>query len=250
MRKATAQGSRLRNAGFTLIEVLIAMTLLSLMVVLLFSSLRICAQSWEQGENKIAEVNEVAVVYNFFQKHLASATPLWNDFIAGDEVDAANQPETGAAGGGGADTENLNKTFSFQGRKNALQFVSVFPASVGRAGMQLFSIEQQQEDKEQVLKVTLTPFFPLAKGEEWNQEEVVLLRHVSDFEISYFGAVDNTDKYEWQDEWLKKDVHPQLVKININTTDGVSWPEMVIALKVAGAGAGAGVNSEPLEGSK
>ncbi|HEY8220174.1 MAG TPA: prepilin-type N-terminal cleavage/methylation domain-containing protein, partial [Methylobacter sp.] len=73
MRKATAQGSRLRNAGFTLIEVLIAMTLLSLMVVLLFSSLRICAQSWEQGENKIAEVNEVAVVYNFFQKHLASA---------------------------------------------------------------------------------------------------------------------------------------------------------------------------------
>ncbi len=53
--------------GFTLIEVLIAMTLLSIMVVLLFSSLRICAQSWEQGENKITEVNEVAVVYNFFQ---------------------------------------------------------------------------------------------------------------------------------------------------------------------------------------
>jgi general secretion pathway protein J len=248
MRKATAQASRLRNAGFTLIEVLIAMTLLSLMVALLFGSLRICAQSWEQGENKIAEVNEVAVVYNFFQKHLASATPLWNDFIAVDDVDAANQTETGAVADNGADTENLNKTFSFQGRKNALQFVSVFPASVGRAGMQLFSIEQQQEDNEQVLKVTLTPFFPLAEGEEWNQEEVVLLRHVSDFELSYFGAVENTDKYDWQDQWLKKDVHPQLVKININTTDGVFWPEMVIALKVAGAGSGA--NSEPLEGSQ
>jgi general secretion pathway protein J len=248
MRKATAQASRLGNAGFTLIEVLIAMTLLSLMVALLFGSLRICAQSWEQGENKIAEVSEVAVVYNFFQKHLASATPLWNDFIAGGDVDAANQPETGAANDTGADTENLNKTFSFQGRKNALQFVSVFPASVGRAGMQLFSIEQRQEDNEQVLKVTLTPFFPLAEGEEWNQEEVVLLRHVSDFELSYFGAVENTDKYAWQDQWLKKDVHPQLVKININTTDGVYWPEMVIALKVAGAGSGA--NTEPLEGSQ
>lgn len=234
------------SAGFTLIEVLIAMTLLSFMVVLLFSSLRICAKSWEQGENKIAEVNEVAVVYNFFQKHLASATPLWNDFIAGGEVDTANQPETGAATDNGSDTESMNKTFSFQGTKNALQFVSVFPASAGRAGMQLFSIEQLQEDNEQVLKVTLTPFFPLAKGEEWNQEEVVLLRHVSDFELSYFGAVDNTDKYEWQDEWLKKDVHPQLVKINISTTDGVFWPEMIIALKVAGSG----VKSEPLEGSQ
>jgi len=249
MSKAPAQASRLRYAtGFTLIEVLIAMTLLSLMVVLLFSSLRICAQSWEQGENKIAEVNEVAVVYNFFQRHLSSATPLWNDFIAGSDVDAANQPETGAADNSGADAENMNKTFSFQGRKNALQFVSVFPASAGRAGMQLFSIEPQQEDKEQVIKVTLTPFFPLTEGEEWQQEEEILLRHVSDFELSYFGAVDNTDKYEWQDEWLKKDVHPQLVKINISTTDGVSWPEMIIALKVAGAGSG--VNSEPLEGSQ
>ena len=224
------------------------MTLLSIMVVLLFSSLRICAQSWEQGENKIAEVNEVAVVYNFFQRHLSSATPLWNDFIAGDEVDAADQPKTGAAAESGAETENLNKTFSFQGKKNALQFVSSFPASVGRAGMQLFSIEQQQEDKEQVIKVTLTPFFPVAEGEEWDQEEEILLRHVSDFELSYFGAVDDTDKKRWQDEWLEKDVHPQLVKININTTDGVFWPEMIIELKVAGAGAG--VNTEPLEGSQ
>lgn len=253
MSKAPAHGSRSRYAaGFTLIEVLIAMTLLSLMVVLLFSSLRICAQSWEQGENKIAEVNEVAVVYNFFQRHLSSATPLWNDFIAGDGVDAANQPETGAADDSGAEMENKDKTFSFQGRKNALQFVSVFPASAGRAGMQLFSIEQQQEDREQVVKVTLTPFFPVTEGEEWDQEEVVLLRHVSDFELSYFGAVGDvagdTDKYAWQDEWLKKDVHPQLVKISISTTDGVFWPEMVIALKVAGAGTG--VNPEPLEGSK
>jgi len=255
MSKAPAHASKLRYAtGFTLIEVLIAMTLLSLMVVLLFSSLRICAQSWEQGENKIADVNEVAVVYNFFQRHLSSAIPLWNDFIAGDEVDAANQsetaanqPETGAADSG-ADTESMNKTFSFQGRKNALQFVSVFPASAGRSGMQLFSIEPQQEDKEQVIKVTLTPFFPLTEGEEWQQEEEILLRHVSDFELSYFGAVDNTDKYEWQDEWLKKDVHPQLVKINISTTDGVFWPEMIFALKVAGTGSG--VSSEPLEGSQ
>jgi general secretion pathway protein J len=242
MRKAPAQGSRLRSRGFTLIEVLIAMTLLSIMVVLLFSSLRICAQSWEQGENKIAEVNEVALVYNFFQRHLSSATPLWNDFIAEGDGDTASQPEAGA------ETEIKEKTFSFQGKKNALQFVSSFPASVGRAGMQLFSIEQQQEDKEQVIKVTLTPFFPVAEGEEWDQEEEILLRHVSDFELSYFGAVDNTDKYEWQDEWLEKDVQPQLVKISINTTDGVFWPEMIIELKVAGTGAG--VNTEPLEGSK
>jgi general secretion pathway protein J len=231
-------------AGFTLIEVLIAMTLLSIMVVLLFSSLRICAQSWEQGENKIAEVNEVAVVYNFFQRHLSSALPVWNDFSAGNGESAASRAGTGAAVAGndadtasraesGTATDNKNKTFSFQGKKKSLQFVSVFPASVGRAGMQLFSIQPQQEDKEQVIKVSLTPFFPVTEGEEWHREEEVLLRHVSDFTLTYFGA-DDEGKSSWQDEWLEKGVHPRLVKISINTTNGVFWPEMIIALNVTG----------------
>ena len=197
--------------GFTLIEVLIAMTLLSIMVVLLFSSLKISAQSWEQGENKISEVNEVAVVYNFFQRHLSPAIPLMDDF-----------------------TKKGEKTFSFQGKKQSLQFVSVFPASADRSGMQLFSISTGKQDHEQVIKVTLTPFFPVTEGEEWHQEEVVLLRHVSDFRLAYFGAADEVGVNSWQDEWLAKEVQPQLVKININTTNGAFWPEMIIELKISG----------------
>ena len=215
--------------GFTLIEVLIAMTLLSIMVVLLFSSLRICAQSWEQGENKITEVNEVAVVYSFFHRHLSPAIPLWNDFTAKD----GSQLEAGAG------TEKADKIFSFQGKKQSLEFVSVFPASAARSGLQLFSIQLQEEDDEQVIKVTLTPFFPVSAGEEWRQEEVVLLRHVSDFELAYFGATGDAGESSWQDEWLEKDAQPRLVKISINTTNGVFWPEMIIELKVSSAVAGA-----------
>ncbi|TAN70870.1 MAG: prepilin-type N-terminal cleavage/methylation domain-containing protein [Methylobacter sp.] len=214
--------------GFTLIEVLIAMTLLSIMVVLLFSSLTICAKSWEQGEDKIAEVNEVAVVYNFFQRHLSSATPLWNDFTDKDGVSAASRSEIGMA------TEPDNRAFSFQGKKQFLQFVSTFPASAARSGMQLFTIQLQQQDNEQVIKVTLTPFFPVTEGEAWRTEEAVLLKHVSDFTLAYFGP-DDTGESSWQDEWLEKEVQPQLVKINIGTTNGVFWPEMIIDLKVAGA---------------
>lgn len=240
-----------RQDGFTLIEVLIAMTLLSIMVVLLFSSLKICAQSWEQGENKIAEVNEVAVVYNFFQRHLSAAMPVSNDF-AQNGMDAAGQPGINSTIAAGAAIESKGKNFSFQGKRNSLQFVSVFPASAGRAGMQMFSIQPEREGKDQVVKVTLTPFFPLAEGEEWNPEEVVLLKHVSDFELSYFGpTVEDGSKSAWQDEWLEKEVQPKLVKININTSDGVFWPEMIIELKVAGAGAATvpgivgGLNASP-----
>jgi general secretion pathway protein J len=225
------------NSGFTLIEVLIAMTLLSIMVVLLFSSMRICAQSWEKGENKITDVNEVAVVYNFFQRHLSLAIPLSNDALAQGNVNAAGQPQA---------AENGSKTLSFQGKKQFLQFVSVFPASAGRSGMQLFSIRPQQQDGEQVINVTLTPFFPTAEGEEWRPEEVVLLRHVSDFTLAYFGKAEGESASSWHDEWLEKDVLPQLVKVSISTANGVFWPEMIIALKASGAGSTTlGVGNNP-----
>ncbi len=77
-------GAKFEEKGFTLIEVLIGLTLLSIMVVLLFTSLKICADSWERGEKKIASVNEMAVVYHFFQEHLSVTKPILNE-TAGEE---------------------------------------------------------------------------------------------------------------------------------------------------------------------
>lgn len=217
-RKSPAPKSR--HKGFTLIEVLIAMALLGIMVVLLFSSLKICADSWEKGESKITDVNEVAVVYNFFQRHLSATLPLWSDL------------------------SEEEKTFSFQGKLQSLQFISTFPASAGRSGLQLFSLYLQKEDNEQVVKVNLTPFFPVAEGEERRQEEVTLIRRVSDFTLAYFGPVDEISEGVWTKEWLDKDVLPRLVKINIKLDNGIFWPEMIIDLKVTGASNNTGLEIE------
>jgi general secretion pathway protein J len=210
--------------GFTLMEVLIALTLLSIMVVLLFTSLKICADSWQKGESKIAEVDEIGVVYNFFPRHLSSARPLWNDF---------NEEE---------------KIFSFQGKPQSLQFVSAFPASAGKSGLQLISVFLQDEDQERVIKVVLTPFLPVPEGEELHKEEVTLIRHVSGLTLAYFGSEDGIVESTWQDQWLEKQVQPKLVKIKIDLENEVFWPEMIIELKAVGSGGNAdGDNTGQLE---
>jgi general secretion pathway protein J len=197
--------------GFTLIEVLIVLTLLGIMVVLLFASLKICADSWHKGENKITQVNEIAVVYNFFQQHLAVAKPLLNDLDK---------------------TSKLQSTLAFQGKPDSLQFVSSFPASVGRSGLQLFSIEMQKEANEQLIKVTITPFFLLQETTA-QKEEVVLLRRVSHFSLAYFGSDDGTnDAMAWHDEWLDKMVQPRLIKITLKLDNGIYCPDMIIPLKI------------------
>ncbi len=195
------------DAGFTLIEVLIAMTLLSVMVVLLFGSMKICAESWQKGEDKINEVNDVAVVYQFFRNHLGTALPLWDDF------------------------SGENDDFAFSGRSQELKFVSSFPASAKKAGLQIFSLKLIKEGDEQLIQVTITPFFPAAEREEWHKEEVTLLRHISDLAISYYLQDEGQTEGIWQEDWLEQDALPKLVKIQIKREDGGFWPEMVFELK-------------------
>lgn len=194
-------------AGFTLIEVLIAMTLLGIMVVLLFSSMKICADSWQKGEDKITEVNDVAVVYQFFQHHLAAAKPLWNNF------------------------SEDNQEFSFQGKNQEVQFVSAFPASAKKSGLQLFSLNLIDDGDEQIIQVSIIPFFPLAEGEEWRKEEVTLLRHVKQFSLSYYSQDDPQAEGIWQEDWIEQEALPRLVKIKIERDGGGYWPEIIVDLK-------------------
>jgi general secretion pathway protein J len=196
--------------GFTLIEVLIAMTLLGIMVVLLFSSMKICADSWQKGEKKISEVNETAIVYQFFQHHLSNTLPLWND-----------------------SSDEENKMFGFQGKNQELQFVSSFPASAKKAGLQLFSLNLIRDGNEQVIQVSITPFYPTLDGENWRKEEVTLLRHVRSFSLSYY-VIDETQpepEGNWQEEWIDQETLPRLVKIKIERDGDNFWPEMIVELK-------------------
>ena len=208
------------SRGFTLIEVLIAMTLLSIMVAVLFGSMKICADSWQKGEDKISSVNETAVVYQFFQQHLTTAKPLWDDF-SGEE-----------------------KQLSFQGHQQSLQFVSAFPASAKKSGLQLFSLKLQNDGEESFVKVSIKPFFPATQDDEWSLEEVDLLTRVNDFSISYYGIDESQPEGYWQDEWTNRETMPKLVKIKIARDDGHFWPEMIFDIKAFGSGQSS--DSQPL----
>ncbi len=204
--------TRYRRNGFTLIEVLIAMTLLSVMVVLLFSSLRIAAESWNAGETKVAEVNTKAVVYQFFKRHLTTIRPL-------PMLDNQQnyQPENQQA---------------FQGLPQSLRFVAGLPAASARKGLQLFQIALDPSNNSTLL-VTLTPYRetdPDVVLEPVKPE--VLLEHVAGLKFSYFGKIEDIAEAQWRDEWRVADRPPSLIKVSIQLEDGSFWPDMVFPLKI------------------
>lgn len=205
-----------KSSGFTLLEVLIGMSLLAVMMLLLFASLRICVQNWNAGEKKIAQVSQAAIVQNFFQSKLHATLPLEADFFE-------------------------EKQFSFQGNQEQMQFVASMPASVGRLGIQLFTLSLQSgtENKGSELKVDIRPFFPKSESEEWEEESIVILKNIQELRFSYYGSDEDMDA-DWQEEWLEKPNLPKLVSIDIELTNGEIWPQVVVALKIDGDNANNG----------
>ncbi|QPK64645.1 prepilin-type N-terminal cleavage/methylation domain-containing protein [Methylomonas sp. LL1] len=202
-----------RRNGFTLIEVLIAMTLLGVMVVLLFSSLKVAAESWNAGENKIAEVNKKAVVYQFFKRHLTAIRPL-------PSLDTEQNFETGSQQ-------------VFQGFNQSLRFAGALPASSARKGIQVFELELDPA-KSSSLRVRLSPY-RLSDDDPKAEEPVVLLENIAQLKFSYFGKTEDIAEQQWRDEWTIADRLPGLIKVSISLEDGSYWPEMVFPVKITQA---------------
>lgn len=204
------------DKGFTLIEMLIAISLLGIMVVLLFASLRIAAESWNSGEAKISEVNKKAVVYQFFKRHLSTARPL-PTYVDDQQQDAQEPPKP-----------------VFQGLPQSIRFVSALPAASARRGLQVFHVGLDPQHPS-LLKVALTPY-QQTDSEPSAAEPVVLLENVKDFKISYFGV--NTANGDgsggWQDQWQEAEQLPRLVRIAIELEDGSFWPDMIFPLRISG----------------
>lgn len=198
--------------AFTLLEVLIAMTLLSIMVTLLFGSLRIAAQSWNAGENKVAEVNAKAVVYQFFKRHLTAVRPLPMPTNPDTLIPSAEQ--------------------AFQGRSQALRFVAALPAASARKGLQIFRIGLDANQKSTLL-VGLKPYQQADTENNIAEERPeVLLKDIAALKFSYFGKTEDMADAQWREDWRQADRLPALIKVSIQLADDSYWPDMVFPLKI------------------
>ncbi len=189
------------SSGFTLIEVLIALSLLSVMMLMLFAGLRIGAKSWDKGENKIIQVTEMTSVHNFFHNQLAASLPLWDDFTEKD------------------------KQFSFQGTPTTLQFVASLPASSKRLGLQRFNIRLENNK----IEVAIKPFYPSLDSNQWKIEAVTLIDEITNLNIAYFGNENIKELPQWQTTW-DYDHLPKLIAIEIESVKENYWPKIVLKL--------------------
>lgn len=194
-----------RWRGFTLLEVMVAITLLSMVLVATLAAMRTFGNTRSTLDQITGRVDEVRAVSEFLRGHLAAAMPVTR---LGGKV---NDVEADGAYG----------TY-FLGDSRQVTWVAPFVAGVSLGGVFVMRLDYSDGN----LELRWSPYQRKADDIDWAQiQPRVLLQSVESFEVGYLTTYDGA----WEDKWLGAQQNPMAIRLAIQT-DGRHWPELVVHL--------------------
>ncbi len=198
---------RISQSGFTLLELLVAMSLLGLIFAALAGSLRFGTEAWRVGSERLAGSEDLQLVHRTLRRQLASVL---------------NAPGM---------VEAARKSGSFKGQPDRVSFVGTAPARSMGPGLFRLTLGLKPDGQFQALSLIWQRIvFGTAEGDRENAEP--LLRGVRNIRFSYFGNPDSIGEPRWVDDWQNTTALPRLVRIEIEFADRerLPWPSIVLPL--------------------
>lgn len=203
---------RLRAAGFTLIEVLLATALLASGLALGFATLRAATATADRGETMAARTERMRAVEGFLRRRLASAQA----------ISFAQDESTGAA-------------LRFIGEPDRIRFVADLPSYLGRGGPHLHDIALHGQGDDAALGVSFSMVLAGATvDEDQPRPPEPLVEGLTGLRIHYRGLDADAGLTDWLETWDSHETLPLQVSIEIESDDGGAWPALVVALPQAG----------------
>lgn len=153
--------------GFTLMEILVSMLILSMVAILILQGLRVGYKVWEKGESKVAHQQRMRIALDTISKQLSSAYP----FFVKDE-DGSPSPV-------------------FKVESKMIQFVTSRPIGLGNRGglyFIIYSLKNIPYSENRVLVAYQKPVYMVEdfKNFDMNNEEAInLIPDIMNIEWSY-----------------------------------------------------------------
>lgn len=197
---------RCSRRGFTLIELVVAMSILGLLMAMGFGLMRLGAQSWNKVNSLAENVAEIEAVQNLLRRELVQA-----------------YPEVSPAGN--------SSEISFTGDLDSVIFKAPLPAALGPKGpveMRLYIAAGHPAGKQLVMAWRQN-----TDASSW--QESVLLTGINHARWSYYGLAGEMKQAGWQPSWQRKTVLPQAIRLDIAFSAGDTrlWPLFIVAPKIS-----------------
>ncbi|WP_085907091.1 prepilin-type N-terminal cleavage/methylation domain-containing protein [Kiloniella majae] len=206
---------RQKQAGFTLVELLIVLVLVGIIALGLLGGLQFSYKTWDRGRDRSNNFNQVITLQELLRKQ-AKAFPV---------------------------ERNLSSDVrSLEGESDRLRLISSYPSFLSEEGLNQFSY---YSDGEHILMDWQSAS---SKGDvqaslddtglgDTGKETRLMLENVSRITFSYYGFPLSGGGRKWLNRWEDRTDLPELIRVKVdfvkNTTQ-LQWPELTIQPLVQG----------------
>jgi general secretion pathway protein J len=199
-----------RGRGFTLVEVMIALVIFSMIMVATISALRAFGNTRLTVERLTGRVDEIRLLSGFLRQTMGAAMPV---------ARYGRPVGLGDAGAGSG--------VYFSGRPDEMVWVAPIAAGAGLGGVYILRLSLDQGQ----LVLRWHPYDPDASAVDWGTvERRVLLENVEDLQFGYRASrASSLDGAAWQDQWVSPLGNPAVVRLSLKA-GGRYWPELVVRL--------------------
>lgn len=199
------------SRGFTLLELLAALALLSLLMLGVWSGIRTAAHTMHHGRARVDHLDKIRGAERFLRRNFSQATPIpW----ARDED---------------------GRALVFSGGMHAMRFVAPLPGFLGRKGPQLQELALVPDGHGTWrLEVSFAMLPPDGSQPQPLGKPEVLLTDIRQGRFVYRGFNLKGQDLGWRPTWGRPTQLPSLVRVELQLADG-RWPTLTAPLRVDGS---------------
>ncbi len=215
---ALTTGRRVR--GFTLVEVMLAITLVALIMAMAYGGFRASVRATSTGEALIEETNQLRVTHQFIRRQLTLAQALI--------IEEGDEPGT---------------QVRFLGDRDSVRFVAPLPGylSFGGSYVQQLSLERGQDGLDLVFYYAM--FNGYEPGDIEAHDGIVLIEGLRSGSFIFLGEDEDEMEPFWADYWERTDLLPLAVglTLDLDRDHGLAWPDLIAPVKLDTRAVGASV---------
>lgn len=208
-RGTPPHAARRCEAGFTLLEMMVAMVVLAMIVTTAFGALRLGERSWEAGLARASETETLRTVAGLLQRQFNQILPLtW--------------------------TEDTQTYIAFSGARDRVRFIAPAPQHHGATGLFEFTLVAEPDASGARLVLYYRLHNPDSAGfqpDGGDRQRVLLVDELKTAAFAYYGSPVADDPPRWHPQWSSTaEAFPQLVRARLVANDEQQWPTLFLAL--------------------
>jgi len=200
-----------QTRGFSLVELLLALTLMSMLLALAYGGLRASTRAADKGQAILEDSGRIRMAHQFVRKQLNQMIPL--AFM---------------------EDEGTGERTVFQGDAKIIRFVAPMPGYLGFGGPQVQELALIAGDEGDMLVLSHALLQGFEEQNLYLRDPIMLIEKIDFAEFSYLGLDEAGELTGWTNYWDQPGVLPLSVSLTVEFTGDVyiNWPLLTASVRI------------------